>query len=93
LLFNEGIVFFGDISQPEQSLVKARIVLSEQRQQVEAKTISEEGRRQVGRISTRLKLMFLAITRCFLSGNVQKRSDYQEVASLPLRYAQGFGSQ
>jgi hypothetical protein len=76
LLFNEGVVFFGDISQTEQGLVNARVILSEQRQQVEAKTISEEGRRQVGGISTRLKLMFLAITCCFLSGNVQKRSYY-----------------
>jgi hypothetical protein len=47
LLFNEGIIFFGDISQPEQGLVNARVILSEQRQQVKAKTISEEGRRQV----------------------------------------------
>jgi hypothetical protein len=44
LLFNEANILFGDISQTEQSLVNARIVFSEQRQQVEAKAISGKGR-------------------------------------------------
>jgi hypothetical protein len=82
LLFNEGNIFFGDISQTEQGLGNARVVLSEQRQQVKAKTISKKGRRQVGRITARLNLVFTAITRSFLSGNVQKRSDHQEIAWL-----------
>jgi hypothetical protein len=45
LLFNEGIIFFGDISQAEQGLVDARVILPEQGQQVQAKAISEERRR------------------------------------------------
>jgi hypothetical protein len=44
LLFNEAIIFSGDISQPQQRLVDARVILPEQGQQVQAKTISEEGR-------------------------------------------------
>jgi hypothetical protein len=70
LLFNERIILFGDISQTEQGLVNARIILSEQRQQLEAKAISEEGKRKVGGINTRGKLMLLAIARCFLPGNI-----------------------
>jgi hypothetical protein len=44
LPFNEAIIFAGDISQPQQRLVDAWVILPEQGQQVQAKTISEEGR-------------------------------------------------
>jgi hypothetical protein len=42
---------------------------------VETKAIPEEGWQQVGGIYTRVKLVFLAIVCCFLSGSVQQRSD------------------
>jgi hypothetical protein len=44
LPFNEVVIFFGDISQPQQRLVDAWVILPEQGQQVQAKAISEEGR-------------------------------------------------
>jgi hypothetical protein len=44
---------------------------------MQAKTISEEGRQQIGGIGTRVKVVFLAIVYCLLSGSVQQRSDYQ----------------
>jgi len=81
LLLDEGVILSGYIGQPEQGLVDARVVLSEQGQQVKAEAISEERRQQVGGINTRVKPVFPAIAGCFLSGDAQKRSDYQEIAS------------
>ena len=49
---------------------------------MEAKAISEERRRQIGRIGARLKLVFLAVARCLLPGNVQEGPYDQEIASL-----------